>query len=126
MPHSNPVAIAKETVAIAKESGSPAFQKVATWTLIASAAVTTIVGLLHAAHTIARDLSRKPERKGYSGSHDRPKPQEARHAPEPPIQAITGREEKSWVEKARAADREKPARHRQPAYGDGHGHGGRH
>lgn len=120
MPHStNPIAIAKETVAISKQVDSPAFQKVATWTLIISAGVTAAVGLLHAIKSIARDFAGKPERRDHTRSHTTPVPHPATQAAEEtPQHAPASGHERSWVSKAKAADRMQGS--------ERHGHGGRH
>jgi hypothetical protein len=126
MPHStNPVAIARETVSIAKESGSPAFEKAAKWTLIGSAVLTAVVGLLHAAKTLYRDLSPKPDSHAHGRNAPQPVPPDAGPAAETPPRSDGGHE-RSWVQKAKTADREPHARQARPAYREGQGHGGRH
>jgi hypothetical protein len=93
LPHStNPIAIAKETVAISKQVVSPAFQKAAKWTLIISAAVTAGVGLVHAIKTMARDLTRKPETRDHQRNHAKPEPLAAGNATEetPPLRRDSG------------------------------------
>jgi hypothetical protein len=106
LPHStNPIAIAKETVAISKQVDSPAFQKAATWTLIISAAVTAAVGLVHAIKTMARDLSGQPETRDRHRDHAKPLPQAAGTATEetPPLRRDSGHE-RTWVSKTTRAD----------------------
>jgi len=119
------VALAKETVAIARETGSPTFEKVAKWTLIVSAATSTIVAIAHTFRAIARDLTKNTNDHAHAAV--RQKPVSPPHAPaEPSVRDHAQRDERSWVEKSRANDRAKQPWQKQHAYRDGHGFGGRH
>jgi hypothetical protein len=119
LPHStNPIAIAKETVAISKQVDSPAFQKAATWTLIISAAVTAAVGLVHAIKTMAHDLSRKPETRDHRRDHAKPPPQATGTATEDTPSPRRESHERSWVSKTTRADLTQGSVR--------NGHGGRH
>jgi hypothetical protein len=114
----NPIAIAKETVAISKTVDSPAFQKAATWTLIASAALTAIIGLVHAGHTVYRDLIGKPATRDRDRRQADPVPTAAHIAgDDTPPDAKAGDRERTWVSKARVADRTQG--------NERHAHGGR-
>jgi hypothetical protein len=119
MQHTSPIAIAKETVAISKTVDSPAFQKMATWTLIASAAFTAMIGLAHAAHTLYRDMAGKSDSRNRNRRAVDPLPRAADTAgDEPAHETRPSGYERTWVNKARVADRT-PERERQA-------HGGRH
>ena len=98
IPHNNPIAIVKESVAILKQVDSPAFQKAALWTLIISAAVTAAVGLVHAIKIMAHDLTRKPETRDHNRDHAEPMPHAAGTATEDatPPRGDSGHE-RSWV-----------------------------
>lgn len=122
MPHSNPMAIAKETVVIARETGSPAFEKAARWALIASAAVTAVVGLIHAARTIARDLTRKSECNRYGQPNHQSKQQSAGHDHDE-LPGRSGGDDRSWVEKVKPSDRETRSGRHWLNNREGHGHG---
>jgi hypothetical protein len=102
-PHRDPVVIAKETVSLARETGSPAFEKAARWALIASAAVTAVVGLMHAVRGIARDLTRRPDSPRHEPRPTQPRRSIPRHdtKEEPPVAAETSG--RSWADRTRHA-----------------------
>jgi hypothetical protein len=112
----NPIAIAKETVAISKEVDSPVFQKVAKWTLIVSAALTALVGVAHTVRSLVRDMAGKPQGRDHGRTYAEPVPIAAGNASDDMPPRRDGSQERSWVNKARAADRTQPSER----------HGGRH
>jgi ABC-type nickel/cobalt efflux system permease component RcnA len=123
MPHTNPVAIARDMGTIAKEADSPTFQKVSKWLLIGSAALTAVVGFIHAARTLYRDLIR-PDSSSHRGRDAQPQQQAAPLAAEP-LPHASG-QERSWVEKARASDRHPHHHQARHIHREEHSVGGRH
>jgi hypothetical protein len=120
----NPVAAARETVAIARETGSPTFEKVARWSLIVSAAATAVTALAHTVRSIARDFLKKPNAHAPAARHARPAASTHAHAEPPGHDPIRG-DGRSWVEKTRYGESEDHRWQKRHAYREAHDHGGR-
>ena len=93
---------------------------------LAMLAVTGLATLLHSVHAIYRDLV-GAKSKGDHGRGDRPQPQDTpRHAgtttEENQPQGKDNGSERSWVRKARLAERKSEGEHARPEYRDRQGH----
>lgn len=77
-PHNPLHAAARETMQVARETKSPWFEKVAIFTMIASALTTTAIAALQAVHMLRRDLEKDKERERQR-EPSLPPPERPRH-----------------------------------------------
>ena len=98
-PHNGPMAIAKESIAMSKETGDRTF-KVMAMVMMAAGGLAT---LLHAGHVLFRDMTAGRGR--LHRRDDRPAGRPARLFPEEPIGQVEIEPGASWVQKARVAER---------------------
>jgi hypothetical protein len=95
-PHNAPMALAKESIAMSKQTGDKTFQIMAMVMMAAGGLAT----LLHAGHVIYRDMTAGRRR------DDGPTVRPARPSrEEPPEHAAATDHQGSWVHKARVAER---------------------
>lgn len=99
-PHNGPMAIAKESIAMSKETGDRTF-KVMALVLMAASGLAT---LLHAGHAIFRDLTAGRGRRGPVHEEGPPERPARPHVDMPEHDAGPGHRA-SWVHKARVAER---------------------
>ncbi len=99
-PHNGPMAIAKESIAMSKETGDKTFQIMAMVMMAAGGLAT----LLHAGHVIYRDMTAK---RGRNYERDDGPAERTPRLPreEPPEHAAGNDHEGSWVHKARVGER---------------------
>lgn len=98
-PHNSPMAIAKESIAMSKETGDKTFQIMAMVMMAAGGLAT----LLHAGHVIYRDMMA-----GRGRDHrrdDGPPERAASPPPQEPIEHARPEHGPSWVHKARVGER---------------------
>ena len=98
-PHNGPMAIAKESLAMSKQTGEKTFQIMA----MVMMGVSGLETLWHAGHVIYRDMTagrRSQERDATQANRQASPPRE-----EPPEHADGIEHRASWVHKARVAER---------------------
>jgi hypothetical protein len=102
MPNTNPLsAIAHDSIGLAKDTGDKKFQLFA----LVAMGISGLLAIMHSAHMIYRDLRPKREKE-----HDKPErsyqpSRPAEYDDEPSCQARDDAPERSWVSKARLAER---------------------
>ena len=99
LPHNDTMAIAKESIAMSKQTGDKTFQIMAMVMMAAGGLAT----LLHAGHVIYRDMMagrvRNPQRAGEPAERPIGQP------PQEPIEHARSEHGPSWVHKARVGER---------------------
>lgn len=98
-PHNGPMALAKESIAMSKETGDKTFQIMAMVMMAAGGLAT----LLHAGHVIYRDMmaGRGRDHQRAGGPAERPQSLPAHE----PTEYDEAEHRPSWVHKARVAER---------------------
>jgi hypothetical protein len=99
MPIHNPLAIAKESLAMSEKTGDKNFMRMA----IGLMALTGLGTLFHALHEIYRDLKPRRENDKPERAYQPPRPEE--YDEEPHRHQRGDSPEKSWVRKARVGER---------------------
>ena len=98
-PHNAPMALAKESIAMSKQTGEKTFQIMA----MVMMGVSGLATLWHAGHVIYRDMTsgrRNQERDAIQANRQASPPRE-----EPPEHSTGTDRQGSWVHKARVAER---------------------
>jgi hypothetical protein len=110
-PHNPLHAAARETMQVARETKSPWFEKVAIFTMIASALTTTAIAALQAMHMLRRDLDKERERQREPSL---PPPERPRHGGTATAGMYPGDgdEQRRWTRREEHAEAAAPGRQR--------------
>jgi hypothetical protein len=95
--HDSLTAVAKESIAMSKETGERSFQ----WMALAMMVVTGLATMLHAGHVLWRDMKAK-----HGKEQERAEPERQPRKPEADEELrLHNQPETNWVKKARVSER---------------------